>query len=114
MNQIEIVPPTLTSVPASPSKLEPARRLIVLFPDVEGDYMPAMRRIWELANAQGAHVLLLSLCKDARQIPSLRRRLITMGAIVQDARVLVEVDVEAGTNWVAVVDQICQTGDTVV
>jgi len=114
MNQIAVKHPVLTSASASLSKPEPARRLIVLLPDLEADYMPAMRRIWELANAQQAHVLLLSLCKDDRHKTSLRRRLITLGAIVQDGRVLVDVNVEAGTNWVAILNQTYQTGDTVV
>ena len=114
MNQIGTIPPAWTPSPSSLSKHEPLRRLIVLAPDLETDYMPAMHRIWELANAQRANVLLLSLCKDARQEPSLRRSLITMGAMVQDGHMSAEVKVEMKTNWVDIVKRNYQPGDMVV
>lgn len=114
MTQIHTTPPSLTSTPASLSGLEPARRLIVLVPDMESDYIPAIHRIWELANAQQARVLLLSLYKDTRQELSLRRGLITMCAMLQDGHVLAEVNVEMGKNWVDVVKRHYQTGDLIV
>jgi hypothetical protein len=114
MTRIETIPPVLTLPPVAPSKREPTSRLIVLIPDLEVDYVPAMSRIWELANALHAHVLLLSLSKDAGQEPSLRRSLISMAAMVQDGHVLAAVKVEMGTNWVDIVERNYQTGDTIV
>jgi hypothetical protein len=114
MAQIDTTPSSLTSAPAPLSGLEPARRLIVLVPGVESDYIPAIHRIWELANAQQASVLLLGLYKDIRQELSLRRGLITMCAMLQDGGVLAEVNVEMGTNWVNTIKRNCQTGDLIV
>ena len=114
MTKIDIIPPSLTSAPASHSGLETTRRLIVLVPDMESDYIPAIHRIWELANAQHASVLLLSLYKDRRQELSLRRGLITMCAMVQAGGLRAEVNVERGTNWVDVVKRSYQTGDLIV
>ena len=114
MTQIDTIPPSLTPEPASHSGLETTRRLIVLVPDMESDYIPAISRIWELANAQHASVLLLSLYKDTRQELSLRRGLITMCAMVQAGGLRAEVNVERGTNWVDVVKRHYQTGDLIV
>jgi len=114
MTQIDSIPSSLTSSTASLSGLEPARRLIVLVPDLESDYIPVIRRIWELANAQRARVLLLRLCKDARQELSLRRELVTMCAMVQVGILSAEADVEIGTNWVDFVKRNYQMGDLVV
>jgi hypothetical protein len=114
MTKIDTIPPSLTSAPASLSGLEPARRLIVLVPDMASDYIPAIRRIWELADAEQASVLLLSYYKDTRQELSLRRGLITMCAMLRDGRVLTEVDIEMGTNWVDLVKRNYQTGDLIV
>ena len=114
MTQVDTIPPALTWPPVSPSKREPTSRLIVLIPNLEVDYVPATSRIWELANALHAHVLLLSLSKDARQEPSLRRSLISMAAMVQDGRVLATGKIEMGTNWVDIVKRNYQTGDMIV
>src|SRR5262245_5359314 len=114
MNQINTTPSILTLPPASLAKLEAAQRLIVLVPDLEVDFMPAMRRIQALANAQQAHVLLYSLCRNSRQEPSVRRRLITMSAMLQNNHLLADVEVEVGTNWMTAVDRLYQAGDMVV
>ena len=114
MTKIDIIPSAPATVPTSHSGLEYAHRLIVLAPDLKADIMPAMGRIWELANAQHAHVLLISLCKDARQEPSLRRSLITMSAMVQDGYIPAEVKVEMKTNWVDIVKRNYQPGDMIV
>ena len=108
MTQIDIIHPSLTS------ELEPARRLIVLVPDMEPDYIPAIRRIWELATAQHASVLLLGLYKNTQQELSLRRSLITMCAMVQNGDVIAEVHLEIGTNWVDAAKRHYQTGDLIV
>ncbi len=114
MTRLDLIPPSSTSYPASLSGYEPARRLIVLVPNLESDYIPAIRRIWELANAQRANVQFLGLCKDTRQELNLRRALVTMSAMVQDGKVSTEAKVEIGTSWVDVVKRNCQTGDMIV
>ena len=114
MTRLNSLPPSLTSFPASLSKHEPARRLIVLVPDLESDYIPAIHRIWELANAQRANVQFLGLGKDTRQELSLRRVLATISTMVQDDKVSTETKVEIGTSWVDVVKRNYQTGDMIV
>ena len=93
---------------------ESARRLIVLVPDAEVDYAAATRRVWELANKLGAHILFIGLCKDAMEEPGLRRQLITMTAMVQDGRVYAEEGIEIGRNWMDVIKRTYQTGDMIV
>lgn len=114
MTQMDTIPSSFTAVPASLSGLEPARRLIVLVPDMELDYISAMGRIWEVANVQQASVLLISLYKDTKQEPSLRRSLIIMAAMVQASHVLAEVKIEMETNWVDIVKRNLQPGDTII
>ncbi len=114
MTHIDSIPPSLTSFTASLSLLEPAQRLIVLVPDLEWDYIPAIHRIWELANFQSARVMFISLCKDPKQEFSLRRALVILSAMVQDGKITVEMNVEIGMNWVDVVKRNYEMGDTVV
>ena len=99
---------------ASPLDFEPACRLIVLVPCLEADLTPIMRRVWELANVTGAHVQILGLCQDEALEPSLRRRLITMSAIVNYGNVSAESEVAFGNNWVTAVKSRFQAGDVVV
>ncbi len=114
MTQIDSIPPSLTSFNASISRRQSDRRLVVLVPDLEWDYMPAIHRIWGLAAAQHAHVLLISLCKDPKQELSLRRALIILCAMLQDGTISVETNVEIGINWVDVVKRNYQAGDMIV
>lgn len=114
MNKLSPIPVFLTASHASLPGSEPVRRLIVLVPDMGSDYIPAIRRIWELASAQHAHVQFLSLCKDAAKEPSLHRQLITMSALVGDDKVSTEAKVEIGMSWVDVVKRNSQTGDMIV
>ena len=114
MTRLNSIPPSLASSRAYHSDLELARRLLVLIPDLEWDYIPAIHRIWELANAQSAGVLLISLCKDARHELSLRRALVIVCAMVQAGRIPVETNVEIGTNWVDVVKRNYRTDDMIV
>ena len=96
---------------------KPAHRLIVLVPDMEPDYIPAIRKIWELANAQHARIKFLSLCKDKAEEPGLHRQLITMSALsalVGGDEVSTEAKVEIGMSWVDVVKRNSQTGDMIV
>jgi hypothetical protein len=114
MTKLDISSPSSTSYPASLSGYEPARRLIVLVPDLESDYIPAIHRIWELANAQHAQIQFLGLCQDTRQELNLRRVLATMSAMVQDGKVSTEAKVEIGRNWVDILKRNYQTGDMIV
>ena len=114
MNQIDTLHPTLTSNAASLSKPETTRRLIVLVPPMESDYMPAIHRIRELTITQPASILLISSCKDSMQEPSLRRDLISMFAMLRDENVHVDVKVEIGTNWVEIVKRNYQKDDLII
>jgi hypothetical protein len=83
-------------------------------PDLEWDYIPAIHRIWELANTQCARVLLISLCKGPKQELGIRRAMVILRAMVQAGRIPVEANVEIGKNWVDVVKRNYQTGDMIV
>jgi hypothetical protein len=114
MTEIDSIPPSLTSSTTSLSGPKAARRFVVLLPDLEWEFIPAIHRIWELANSQYACVLLISLCKDPKQELSLRRALIILCAMLQDGRIPVETKVENGTNWVDVVKRNYQADDMIV
>ena len=114
MTRLDSIPPASTSFPASLSELEPTRRLIVLVPNLETDHIHAIRRVWELANAQQANVQFLGLCEDTRQELSFRRALVSMSNMVQDGKVSTEAKVEIGTNWVDVIKRNYRTGDMIV
>jgi hypothetical protein len=114
MTQIDSIPPSLTSSTTSLSGPKAARRFVVLVPDLEWSFIPTIHRIWDLANSQHARVLLISLCKDPKQAPSLRRALIILCAMVQDGRIPVETNVEIGTNWVDVIRRHYQVSDMIV
>jgi hypothetical protein len=113
MTQIDSIPPSLTSSTASLSEPESARRLVVLVPDLEWNFIPAIHRIWELADARHPRVLLISLCKDPKQELSLRA-LIILCAMLQSGRIPVETKVEIRMNWVDVVKHNYQAGDMIV
>ena len=114
MNKLYPIPASLTASHASLSGPKPVHRLIVLVPEMESDYIPAVRRIWEMANAQHAHVQFLGLSKNAANEPSLQRQLVTMSALVGDDEVSAESKVEIGTSWVDAVKRNSQTGDMIV
>ena len=115
MNKIDSHPPILVHPKRIVSHLDPvsSRRLIVLVSS-DGDHASAIRRISELANTGGSHVLFLGLCRDATQEPSLRRRMIALSALLQDARVWAEFKVEIGMNWVEFVKSNYRDGDMIV
>src|SRR6266511_2426274 len=114
MTEIDSIHPSLASSTTSLSGPKSAHRLVVLVPDLEWEFIPAIHRIWELANSQHACVLLISLCKDSKQESSLRRALIILCAILQNGRIRVETKVEIGMNWVDVVKHNYQAGDMIV
>lgn len=88
-------------------------RLIVLIP-MNADYKFAMPRILDLAMASGGSVLFLGLCKDPAYALGLRRELVTVSALFQDAGICAEANVEVGSNWMDIVKSRCRAGDTIV
>ncbi len=88
-------------------------RLIVLIPE-DVDYTRVTRRIWELANSTGSTVQLLGLCRDTTEEMSLRRELVTISALIQDAKIAVETKIEIGNNWLKAVKNNYRDGDMIV
>jgi hypothetical protein len=120
MNKLNIQIPSLTHSVNLDSDIsvrlinpEQPPRLIVLIPE-DVDCSRVTRRIWELANATGSSVKLLALCRDSTEEMSLRRELVTVSALIQDAKISVESKIEIGTNWVKVVKRNYQDGDMIV
>lgn len=113
MSRLDTSPPPLTFSPASFAELQPARRLIVLFPASEPDTPDLAHRIWEIARSLQANVLLLSLTNDFDEEFQLRRNLITMAAIIKDPSVSTEIMIEHGSDWVGQVKKVWRAGDTV-
>ena len=111
MTKIDLNSTILTMPSVSQSDFESVRRFIVLVPSLEADFTLVTRRVWELANAMGAHVLFIGLYSDATQEPSLRRELVTMSAMVNYGKVSAEVEVLFGRDWVGVVRSRLQAGD---
>lgn len=105
--------PSFAVAPASPADPLAAPRFIVLIP-ADSDYHDSAHRIWEFANAAGASVQFLGLCRDAADEPGLRRGLTTLAALVHDGRIATEVKIEIGTNWVQVIRNNYQHGDVLV
>ncbi len=92
----------------------PARRLLVLMPDPEADSVNAARRVWELASFLKGRVQLLGLCHDEVQEASLRRRMVTLAAMVAVENRPVESRVEFGRDWLDAVRKNWQEGDVVI
>jgi len=115
MNRIDTPSQNMMQIPDHASLPKPvtARRLIVLVP-ANVDCKDINHRIWKLANETYSSVLLLALYKDPYQEPTLRRELITMSALIQDAKVSVEIRIEKGTNWVNAVQHTVRSGDMLV
>lgn len=115
MNKLNTKPQAPSFAMAIDSAPEPglAGRFIVLIPP-DSNYTAAARRIWELATTTGRNVRLLGMCKDTAQEPALHRDLITMSAMIDDAKIRVDARVQVGTNWADIVKQNYQTGDMIV
>jgi hypothetical protein len=113
MIKLDQTPTSLTHIAHSVVDVESFHRLIVLIPP-DTDYNAATRRIWELSNATGIRVQILSLYKNAVEEPSLRRGLVTMASLLQNGQESAELKIECGTNWVEAVKRNYQAGDMVV
>ncbi len=113
MNKLDISSPTFAISSASHSDSKPAPRLIVLFPASEPDTPDLERRIWEIARSSQLSVLLLSLTNDFDEEPQIRRKLVTMAAMIKDPFVATEIMIESGNNWVGQVKKLWRKGDIV-
>jgi hypothetical protein len=111
MTKIDVSSPILKFPPASHSEFGTARRLIVLFPASETDTPELDHRIWEIARSLKLNVLLLSLSNSYDEEAQLRRKLITMAAVIKDPYISTEIMIEHGNNWVKQVSKIWRNGD---
>ena len=94
--------------------LPPARRLVVLIPDVSTDESELARRIWSLASPRGLEVLYLGLCRDPYREPRARRRLASLAAMTRDDWAHVETRLALGGDWVRTVQAAYRSGDLIV
>lgn len=113
MNRLNTSSSTLIYAAAADFGPGPVRRLVILISS-DLEYMATMSQIADLALTYGVHVLLLGLCRDAAEGLTLRRELVTLSALLQDARVSAEANVEARTNWVSAVKSNYRAGDLIV
>jgi len=121
MQKFDVTSPAFALSPASHSdpstgsgqRPGPAPRLIVLFPASESISPELEHRIWEIARSLQLNVLLLSVTNDFDEEARLRRKLITMAAIIKDPNVSTDILIEHGTDWVKQVRKIWQKGDIV-
>jgi len=111
MNKLDLSSPTFTLSPASQLDPNPGRRLIVLFPASEADTPDLVHRIWEIARSLHLNVLLFSLSNDLSEESQLRRKLITMAAVIKDPNVSTDIMIEHGNDWAGQVKKIWQAGD---
>jgi hypothetical protein len=116
MNKFGFIPSqemTLAIDHASHADPDTVGRLIILVP-ADLDFNAATRRVWELANTTGMDIRLLGLCKDKVGELGLHRSMVTMSALIQDARISVETNIEIGTHWLDIVKRNYRKGDMIV
>ena len=113
MNKLDVSSSTFALSPASHSDPNPAPRLIVLFPASETDTPDLEHRIWEIARSLKLDVLFLSLSNDYEEESQLRRKLITMAAVIKDPNVSTDIMIKHGNDWVRQVRKIWRVGDIV-
>ena len=114
MKNLDVSPSVLVVSPASLPDLQPAPRLIVLVPEFEVDAAIVARKIRDVAKSLESRIQLLGLSKDALHEPAVRRRLVTLSALVEDSSIFVESKVEFGTNWLNALKPHWHAGDVVV
>jgi hypothetical protein len=114
MKKLDVLPPVFVVSPASFSDLQPASRLIVLVPEFEADPAIVARKIRDVAKALESRVQLIGLSKDALHEPAVRRRLVTLSAMVEDTTLFVESKVEFGNSWLNAVLPHWHQGDVIV
>lgn len=114
MNKLDLNQQEYNVSPASSADLQTANRLIVLVPEFEADTAIVARKIRDTAKALESRVQLIGLSKDAAHEPGIRRQLVTLSAMVEDATILVESTIEYGNSWLNAVSTNWQPGDVVV
>ncbi|HNO31514.1 MAG TPA: hypothetical protein PKI78_06980 [Anaerolineales bacterium] len=114
MNNIQMNFPTSETNSASLSDLQTAPRLIVLVPEFETDAAIVARKIREVAKNLETRVQLIGLSKDAAHEPGVRRRLVTLSALVEDHALFVEARVEIGSSWLNAISPHWRPGDVLV
>lgn len=105
----------LQTLPAGPeNELDMRRRLLVVVFDSDANTMMAARRILDAATAFKSPILLLGLCQTPAQETDLRRQIVMLSALVQEANLPVEAKIECGRDWLKGVETHWQEGDVVV
>src|SRR5258708_5477015 len=94
--------------------LPPARRLVVLVPDLDLDDAALARRIWNLAVPNKLSVLYLGLSISASEEPHVRRQLATIAALTRDDWVKVSTRLAGETDWVAALRPLVRKDDLIV
>lgn len=114
MTQLDIQNRSMTLPLKAATGIGTIHRLIVLVPGLDADFTAMGQRVWELANATGAHVMFLSLWHDPAEEPGLRRGLVTLSASMNSGHVSAEAETVYGKDWVQAVKVLCQPGDVIV
>jgi hypothetical protein len=94
--------------------LPPARRLVVLVPNVDVDEAALATQIWSLASPRSLAILFLGIFRGPETESVARRRLALLAAITRDDWTRVETRLEAAGNWPQLVRRYWQSGDLVV
>ena len=90
------------------------QRLVVLIPNLDVDETAIARKIWDLAFPARLSVLLLGLCPSLNEESSVRRRLITIAALIREPRVPVEIRLDYGRNWIKSLKNVLEFGDVII
>jgi hypothetical protein len=94
--------------------LLPARRLIVLVPNLDIDETEMARRIWEIASPPGLAVLFFGICRNTDEEAQMRRRLVTLSALTRDPHINVEIQIEFGSGWMRKLKTMLGAGDILI
>ena len=100
----------IASTSPPPSK----RRLIVLVPISDLDYLGLAHRIRESASRLDFRVVLFGLCPETADEPWLRRQLVIMEAIIRNGNVQAEIQVVVQERvWIRTLEAIWRSGDLI-
>jgi len=113
MNKLDVSPHALTLISTVHLDENPGPRLIVLFPASETDSPDLSHRIWEIARSSHLNVLLFGLSNTYEEETQLRRKLVTLAAMITDPFISTEIVTEHGNDWVGQVRNIWRAGDIV-
>ena len=94
--------------------LPPARRLVVLVPDLDLDEAALARRVWNLAAPNKLAVLYLGLSRSNSEEPHARRQLATLAALTRDDWVTVSTALVAETEWIDALRRVLRGDDLIV